>query len=621
MRVIATIRYGSHLYGTAHPLSDHDIRAVFLPDPRDILLGRRDDVVREVGMPAKPPGAAAEYSGGLDHEAYSLRRYMELLSEGQTGALDLLFAPDWALTAAPTREWSMVRDRSDRLISRRSSNAFLGYCRQHSAKFSVKAERVAAARLALSVLQEAEAEHGTQARLAVIEPRLRGILDGENILLTDARNANGTTTPALEVCAKRMLFTQPIKTAREIVARKVDEYGKRVLAAEANAGFDGKGLSHAVRAAHEGIELMTTGRLTFPRPEAARLVEIKSGRVPNAEIYQEIEDLMTRLEAAVAASRLPDQPDVSATEEILLECYGKRVAGAALTGWRLPAEKTDRSPDVRPIVTIDVEASGGKPLSYPLEVGWSRVGIPGEGGLPATTSMLIRPAPDWLETRDMWQFHAEAVHGISYRQAFEHGHPVRQVAVRLNAELAASDVYSDDHVHDGKRLDRLFSEAGMLRMFAVRPLKDLHHRLNAHHVVPQARELAALRAPKPHRAGPDAAHLAAYTEALQELAGLARVQAPSHRHRPHTSIISYMKARGRIYPEAADMLLNAEALEKAAEMAGLWSNADLERYQRICADLAHLKNERAERWKANRQMEKEHPDDDAGKSHNPPGLG
>ena len=39
-RTVVRLTYGSHLFGTATPASDLDIKGVFVPVPRDILLGR-----------------------------------------------------------------------------------------------------------------------------------------------------------------------------------------------------------------------------------------------------------------------------------------------------------------------------------------------------------------------------------------------------------------------------------------------------------------------------------------------------------------------------------------------------------------------------------------------------
>ena len=81
-----------------------------------------------------------------------------------------------------------------------------------------------------------------------------------------------------EVCGKKCMLTASIKHAREVIQNLLEGYGQRARAAERNEGVDWKALSHAVRVAHEAIELFDTGRITFPRPEAPHLLAIKQGR-------------------------------------------------------------------------------------------------------------------------------------------------------------------------------------------------------------------------------------------------------------------------------------------------------------------------------------------------------
>lgn len=40
MKELVRMKFGSHLYGTATPESDTDIKGVFLPELRDLLLAR-----------------------------------------------------------------------------------------------------------------------------------------------------------------------------------------------------------------------------------------------------------------------------------------------------------------------------------------------------------------------------------------------------------------------------------------------------------------------------------------------------------------------------------------------------------------------------------------------------
>ena len=74
---------------------------------------------------------------------------------------------------------------------------------------------------------------------------------------------------------------------------------------------------------------------------------------------------------------------------------------------------------------IDVEASGFGKGSYPIEVGFV---LPDGRG----DCMLIRPGPQWRH----WDVAAERLHHISRALLEERGRPARDVAERLNAQLA-----------------------------------------------------------------------------------------------------------------------------------------------------------------------------------------
>jgi hypothetical protein len=74
---------------------------------------------------------------------------------------------------------------------------------------------------------------------------------------------------------------------------------------------------------------------------------------------------------------------------------------------------------VRPLIFVDLEASGLGPFSFPIEVGWCTVTGEGE-------AHLIRPAPEWTD----WCPASEKIHGITREQLAERGsRPRRSCAV------------------------------------------------------------------------------------------------------------------------------------------------------------------------------------------------
>jgi hypothetical protein len=323
MNLVVEMRFGAHLYGTETADSDLDLKAVFLPSAADILLQRVKPAVYRT-RPKAP--AERNTAQDVDFEAYSLQRYMELLAEGQTVAIDMLFAPDSALTAAPSPIWREIQANAGRFISTRAP-AFVRYCRQQANRFGIKGSRVAAARHVLAFLNAMENRLGASCKLSEVEAGLGEIaVIVDHVAMPALPGPNGQAVLHLEVCDKKVPLTASIKTAREILQRLVDEYGHRALQAERNEGVDWKALSHAVRVGREALELFETGRIVFPLVCAAHLRLIKRGALSYGEVASEIESLLDQVESAAQRSNLPAVPDTAAMDDIVLRAYRACVA-------------------------------------------------------------------------------------------------------------------------------------------------------------------------------------------------------------------------------------------------------------------------------------------------------
>ena len=78
MKKIVQIKFGSHLYGTDTEESDLDIKAVYLPSARDILLQQVQPVISESRPKAHREKNTAE---DVDLEFYSPEKFLKLLAE------------------------------------------------------------------------------------------------------------------------------------------------------------------------------------------------------------------------------------------------------------------------------------------------------------------------------------------------------------------------------------------------------------------------------------------------------------------------------------------------------------------------------------------------------------
>ena len=327
MRTIVEIKFGSHLYGTSTPASDRDYKTVFVPNGDDILLQRIKATVTNK-RPKQP--FEKNVADEIDQEAYALHRYLQLLSEGQTVALDMLFAPRWAMTSDPDPIWDSIWDCRHQLLSRRATS-FIGYCKTQANKYGIKGSRVHAVRNIVEWFDQAIGTYGNLAKLSDAAGDLPTFiaerkLDHTAVIPIEHPSRPDHPIMHLECCARKAPFTVSLKDTRTIFARLLDEYGARALMAERNEGVDWKALSHAVRVGCEAMELLATGHITFPLPNAVHVLEIKKGELPYRAVAEEIEDLLEAVEAAAKVSILPETPNQHVIDNLVRDAYRSAVA-------------------------------------------------------------------------------------------------------------------------------------------------------------------------------------------------------------------------------------------------------------------------------------------------------
>ena len=90
---------------------------------------------------------------------------------------------------------------------------------------------------------------------------------------------------------------------------------------EALYGYDTKMAMHMIRLLQEGIELMKTGRLTFPRPEKELLLQIRKGDWSREAVELYFAELEAELRATELISPLPRNIDRAKVSSIISNAY------------------------------------------------------------------------------------------------------------------------------------------------------------------------------------------------------------------------------------------------------------------------------------------------------------
>ena len=265
-------------------------------------------------------------AGDTDVEMFSFRRYLGLLLEGQTNALDMIFAPSEFYLMEPDPAWLYVLKNRDKFVHAGSS-AFAGYCKTQANKYCLKGNRLATARGALELVDKMISKTDLYCRLLEHEAHINEYNEGKEFAnVVECKGPHeGTFVKHWEVCNRKIPFHATLKYVHERLSAVINEYGDRAKKAEVAAGSDWKALSHAVRVCEEAKELMSTGKITFPRPEADLLLKIKTGEMPYDTVSDMIEKGLIELEALTANSTLRKHPDHEFAKKTIKAVHAKVV--------------------------------------------------------------------------------------------------------------------------------------------------------------------------------------------------------------------------------------------------------------------------------------------------------
>lgn len=136
------------------------------------------------------------------------------------------------------------------------------------------------------------------------------------------------TMPLINQRAHAAFHGYAISQIKKMVSKQDNKTGRREIVE--SHGFDTKFVAHGFRLASQGAELIRTGKMTFPRPDAKHLRAIRDGKVyqPNelARCAAEWARVAQELDEAVLDTVLPAKPDFDRHNQLLVDIYDGLVA-------------------------------------------------------------------------------------------------------------------------------------------------------------------------------------------------------------------------------------------------------------------------------------------------------
>lgn len=327
MKTVMKSYFGSHLYGTSTPESDVDFKEIFIPHPRDILLGTA------LNHTNKNTNNTAQKNtkDDVDHELYSLKYFFKLASEGETVALDMLHTPANMIVQSDLPDvWKFIQDNRSRFYTT-NMKAYLGYVRKQASKYGVKGSRLAALRNVLEIVNKVPEywidyrEDGTQGQRRTKIADIKHHLPESEFCEWVFHNHEKTGPQTFyTVLGRKYQTTLSIIELKQSLNKLDAEYGERARKAEMNEGIDWKALSHAYRAGYQLKEIYETGDLVYPLKNASIIKAIKAGDMPFKVVQAMLENIVDEVEVlAIQAAKngMPNKVDMKFWDKFVEEVY------------------------------------------------------------------------------------------------------------------------------------------------------------------------------------------------------------------------------------------------------------------------------------------------------------
>lgn len=250
---------GSRLYGTSTTESDYDYRGFVIP-PFEYLVGLSDFEHRVIREP--------------DTVLYSLKRFFQLLILGDPVAYEILFAPEINIIERSDIGGVILRNRS-LFACKRFARRISGYAQSEWRKVT-----------------------GTQ--LVPIKRK-----PDEDEVIEDIRHVFHPQKEEMNEVIRLLFLQHP----REIRPARRKLGAKRKAQIERH-GYCTSSACHTIRLLGQLKELMDTGKLTFPRPEAKWLLMIKRGELSLERVTEIYDNLQIGAARAEEKTNLPDNAPI-----------------------------------------------------------------------------------------------------------------------------------------------------------------------------------------------------------------------------------------------------------------------------------------------------------------------
>jgi len=333
-KLISKFITGSHLYGTNTELSDTDIRGVFIPSEEYFygFLNRveqpKDDVV--------------------DLEFYEIRKFLILTLDNNPNIIEFLFIPD-EFILHKTKEWDDIILNRRYFVSKKCKHTFFGYAnsqlkriQRHRSwllnppkkqpnrsdyglpenKSLLPKDQIGAFNALLSTyLKQIGKHHKLAVELEKMEETVSYISAIQNLVNIDYNAVSKIMTVSdnlIEALDREKAYSNSMREWNSYQNWKKNRNPDRAIL-EKKFGYDTKFCMHCFRLISETEELLLSGKISFPRPDADFLIEIRNGKYSYEYLLEKLQHVEDDFEELYLKSSLPDKPNRTIINKLCID--------------------------------------------------------------------------------------------------------------------------------------------------------------------------------------------------------------------------------------------------------------------------------------------------------------
>lgn len=325
-RLIMLTKTGSHLYGTETPESDIDLKGIFVPSKRSVIL--KNDSMRYGPYSSNTDDEGRNDSDDVDLELISIYQFFDSLKKGDTNAYDLLFAykNKKAIYYADMDYVELFENRKKLIGSKPIRHSFIGYAYGQYKRYELKGlnfntlrfilryfkniDYIANDRLrdyAEKLINQYKEEH-PDINKDEVEEQLKIYSDDKDIYLL----VNDYKSFPLGIRIKQLV---------DSLQKWANQYGARV---KNNDGIDYKSIYHAFRVLNMAKDLAKTCDIDLPitGKEYEKLMSIRNQNKDYKKLVQELEKKVEVVGDLLEKSdKLPEKPETDYIIQYLEDVY------------------------------------------------------------------------------------------------------------------------------------------------------------------------------------------------------------------------------------------------------------------------------------------------------------